>query len=61
MEIRITTIIFDKGLRPEDVSAFRGAVLTILPDDKILHNHSEETVYTDTLRCSTRASETRPA
>lgn len=44
MEIRITTIIFDKGLRPEDVSAFRGAVLTILPDDKILHNHSEETV-----------------
>ena len=44
MEVKITTIIFDQQIRPEEISAFRGALLTLLPDDPILHNHTENTV-----------------
>ena len=44
METRILTIIFDQTLRHEEIGAFRGALLTLLPDDPVLHNHSEDTV-----------------
>lgn len=46
MENRITTILFDKGIKREETGAFRGALLTLLPDDPILHNHGDErTLY----------------
>lgn len=44
MENKITTIIFDKGIRAEEIGAFRGAILTLLPDDTILHNHGDDSV-----------------
>ena len=44
MEVKITSIIFDQRIRTEDIGLFRGAILTLLPDDPILHNHREDAV-----------------
>lgn len=44
MEIKVTTILFNQCIDLEDISAFRGALLTLLPDDPILHNHIEDSV-----------------
>lgn len=44
MEVKTTTIIFDQRIKPDEIGAFRGALLTLLPDDPILHNHNDGSV-----------------
>lgn len=44
MEVKITTIIFDQNIRIDEISSLRGALLTLLPDNPILHNHIDDTV-----------------
>ena len=36
--------MFDKGFKPDDIGHFRGAMLTLLPDDPVLHNHGDDTI-----------------
>lgn len=44
MENKVTTILFDKKITHDEIGAFRGAILTLLPDDPVLHNHGEEMI-----------------
>ena len=44
MEVKVNTIIFDQSIKIDEISFFRGALLTLLPDNPVLHNHSDETV-----------------
>ena len=52
METRITTILFEGQISPKEISAFRGAIMKMFPDENIYHNHEDKGfryAYTDSV------------
>lgn len=41
MEAKVTTIIFDGLISHKEISAFRGAIMKMFPNEEIYHNHGE--------------------
>ena len=42
METKITTILFEGQISQREISAFRGAIMKMFPDEAIYHNHEDK-------------------
>lgn len=42
METKITTVLFEGQIAPNEISAFRGAIMKMFPDENIYHNHEDK-------------------